>query len=60
MEKEEWILVELERSYDNSQDYKLATLIRATQNIIKEQGKRMAQMEGEIDGTLWSPKRWGE
>ena len=60
MEKEEWILVELERSYDNSQDYKLAALIRATQNIIKEQGKRMVQMEGEIDGTLWSPKRWGE
>lgn len=60
MEKDEWILEELERSYDNSQDYNLAALIKAAQNIIKEQAKRMEQMEGEIDGTLWSPKRWGE
>ncbi|WP_018664220.1 hypothetical protein [Heyndrickxia acidiproducens] len=60
MEKEEWILQELQRIYDKSQDYNEVTLVKAAQDIIREQAKRIYQMEGEIDGTLWSPKRWGE
>ncbi|MCU9613045.1 hypothetical protein OEV98_05710 [Caldibacillus lycopersici] len=60
MENEEWVLQELERLYHSSQDYNQVTLIKATQELIKEQMKRIYQMEGEIDGTLWSPKRWSE
>jgi hypothetical protein len=60
LEKIEWILHELQRIYDKSNDYNEVTLIKATQDIIREQAKRIEQMEGEIDGTIWSPKRWGE
>lgn len=60
MEKNEWILQELKKLYDESDDYQEVVLIKATAQIIEEQEKRIFQMEGEIDGTLWSPKRWGE
>jgi hypothetical protein len=59
-EKEEWILSELERTLEKTADETLRVLIKAAQGIIKEQSRRMEQMEAEIDGTLWSPRRWGE
>jgi hypothetical protein len=60
MEREQWLLHELQQIYNKTNDYNEATLIKAAQYIIKEQEKRIYQMEGEIDGTLWSPKKWGE
>lgn len=60
MEKDEWILEELQRIYDQSQNYNQMALIKATQAIIKEQAERIVQMEGNIDGTLWSPRKWNE
>ncbi|WP_077624410.1 hypothetical protein [Sediminibacillus massiliensis] len=60
MEKETWILEELEKLFVNSQDYNERILIKTTQDIIKEQKKRIHQMEDEIEGTIWSPRRWGE
>lgn len=60
MEKNEWILQELQRAFDESKDYNKRVLIKAAESIIKEQAKRIDQMEGEIDGTLWSPRKWGE
>lgn len=60
LEKQDWILEELQKVFDTSDHYYLVTIVKATQDIIREQRKRIEQMEGEIDGTLWSPKRWGE
>ncbi|MGV3466328.1 MAG: hypothetical protein ACO1OT_13675 [Heyndrickxia sp.] len=60
MEKVEWMLQELQKIYDDSKDYNQRALIKAAQAVIHEQAKRIDQMEGEIDGTLWSPKKWGE
>ncbi|WP_238985057.1 hypothetical protein [Bacillus kwashiorkori] len=60
LERKEWILQELQRVYDQSQNYMEVALIKATQSILLEQYKRIEQMEGEMDGTLWSPKRWSE
>ncbi|MRG86778.1 hypothetical protein [Salinibacillus xinjiangensis] len=60
MEQQTWILQELERLFHKTDDYYQRTLIKATEDILKEQSKRIYQMEGEIEGTIWSPKRWGE
>ncbi|MET3698418.1 hypothetical protein SAMN05877753_10959 [Bacillus oleivorans] len=60
MEKEAWILQELQRIYDNTSNYNVRTLMKAAQDIIEEQRKRIDQMEGEMEGTIWSPRRWGE
>ncbi|WP_313468824.1 hypothetical protein [Carnobacterium sp.] len=58
MDKEEWVLTELESMVVNSQDYKQKALLKATIRLIKEQYKRISQMEGELDGKLWSPSNW--
>jgi len=60
MDKNEWILKELATIDEQESDVKQQALLRATQQIIHEQEKRIWQMEGELDGTLWSPKRWNE
>lgn len=60
MEKKDWLLEQLQEVFQKSTDYNQAVLARAVQNIIKEQAKRIEQMEGELEGTLWSPKKWGE
>lgn len=56
----EWMLEKLAHIDDQNSDIDQQALIRATRQIIREQDKRIWQMEGELDGTLWSPKRWDE
>lgn len=58
MEEQQWLITQLEKLFKNSRDYKQKALIQATINIIKEQEKRKEQLQGELDGTLWSPGNW--
>ena len=60
MGNEDWLLLELETLFSNSQEYKQKALLKATMELVKEQFKRINQMEGELDGRLWSPRDWGE
>ncbi|QHS21735.1 hypothetical protein GWK91_01700 [Virgibacillus sp. MSP4-1] len=60
MEQNAWIHEQLQHLFANTDDYNRRTLIKAAQDLIREQEKRIYQMEGEIEGTIWSPKRWGE
>lgn len=60
MEQKEWLLQELERLIQTSRDYKQKALLKATKDLINEQVERIRQMEGELDGTLWSPRNWNE
>lgn len=60
MEQKEWLIQELERLIQTSRDYKQKALLKAVIDLIDEQVERMRQMEGELDGTLWSPRNWNE
>lgn len=60
MEQKEWLLQELERLRQTSRDYKQKALLTAAKELINEQVERIRQMEGELDGTLWSPRNWNE
>ncbi|GAA5417358.1 hypothetical protein Pryu01_02421 [Paraliobacillus ryukyuensis] len=60
MEENQWMIGQLQELFDRTDDYYQRILIKATQDIIVEQGKRMEQMEGEMEGTIWSPRRWSE
>lgn len=60
MEQKEWLLQELERLRQASRDYKQKALLAAAKELINEQIERIRQMEGELDGTLWSPRNWNE
>lgn len=59
MDEQEWILNELKRLFDTSKDYKQKALLQAASAILKEQDTRKEQLQGELDGTLWSPGNWG-
>ncbi|EDP67640.1 hypothetical protein CAT7_04354 [Carnobacterium sp. AT7] len=60
MEQKEWLLLELERVIQTSRDYKQKALLKSAKDLINEQVERIRQMEGELDGTLWSPRNWNE
>lgn len=58
METTNWLVAELEDLIEGSRDYKQKALFLATIQLVKEQEQRQEQLEGEIDGTLWSPNNW--
>lgn len=58
-EKEKWLLEQLDTLFEESKDYKQKALLLATIELIQEQEKRKEQLQGELDGTLWSPGNWG-
>ncbi|MEC6747992.1 hypothetical protein VXN63_05515 [Marinilactibacillus sp. XAAS-LB27] len=58
MEEQEWLLNKLTDLFRSSRDYKQKALIQATIETIEEQEKRKTQLQGELDGTLWSPGNW--
>ena len=59
MEHEQWMLDQIEELENNSKDYRQIALYQAFADLIKEQYKRIAETQGEIDGLMWSPKKWG-
>jgi DNA-directed RNA polymerase beta' subunit len=59
-EENEWMIQQLQQIFAQTDDYYQRTLIKAAQDIIVEQEKRMDQMEGEMEGTIWSPRKWSE
>lgn len=56
-ENNEWLDQQLEKLSHQADFYDQA-MIKAARTILVEQDKRIVQMEGELDGTLWSPKNW--
>ena len=58
MGEKEWILSELKRVFEDSRDYKQKALIAAAIHLLEEQYLRIEQKEGELDGSLWSPRDW--
>lgn len=59
MEQESiWVLEQLEKAFETSQDYKQKALLLAAKDLIEEQVIRIEQMQGEVDGTMWSPRQW--
>lgn len=58
-EHKKWLTDKLEDLFKDSQDYKQKALIKAAKGILEEQEQRKEQLQGELDGSLWSPRDWG-
>lgn len=58
MSEREWIREQLDQTMETSRDYEQKALLLAAKELIEEQYTRMEQMQGELDGTMWSPKNW--
>lgn len=58
MEETDWLIMSLKELAEGSRDYKQKALLIAAVELVKEQGQRQELLEGELDGTLWSPQNW--
>lgn len=58
MEDKDWLMKQLDVLFEGSRDYKQKALLLATKELLEEQEKRREQLQGELDGTLWSPGNW--
>ncbi|MER2064630.1 MAG: hypothetical protein ABS873_08245 [Alkalibacterium sp.] len=58
MEENQWLVKQLEQLESDSRDYRQKALLQATISLLEEQEKRREQLQGELDGTLWSPGNW--
>lgn len=62
MEEQEniqWALGQLDQLESDSRDYKQKALLLGIKDLLLEQQKRTEQIQGQLDGTLWSPNDWG-
>lgn len=55
----EWSLTQLDQLIIDSHDYKQKALLLGIKDLLLEQQKRTEQIQGQLDGTLWSPNDWG-
>jgi len=55
----QWSLGQLDQLIKDSHDYKQKALLMGVQDLLLEQEKRTEQIQGQLDGTLWSPNDWG-
>ena len=60
METENWVQEQLNHLMAASKDYRQKALFQETKKLFQEQYQRIEQMEGELDGRIWSPKEWSD
>ncbi|MGO2084187.1 hypothetical protein [Vagococcus sp.] len=58
MNQEEWLLHEIDQLMKQSKTYQDWSFYLELKKIVREQYRRIELAEGELDGTLWSPKNW--
>ncbi len=58
MSELKWLLEETNQMELKATSYQEKAFYQELKKVISEQYKRIEQAEGEIDGTLWSPKKW--
>lgn len=58
MSEKEWAIEEVQILAKSEKSYEKRAFFQELEKIINEQYKRIEQAKGELDGNLWSPKKW--
>ncbi|AQS53874.1 hypothetical protein BW727_101507 [Jeotgalibaca dankookensis] len=58
MEQKDWMLEQINKLAEESQDYRQIALYQAFVDLINEQYRRIEMTQGEIDGRMWSRNQW--
>lgn len=58
MSEKEWVLLEVKELAEKAKSYEKKAFFQELEEIILEQYKRIDQAKSELDGNLWSPKKW--
>lgn len=56
--EKEWLISEIVTEIDASNSYEEKALLKEALILVQEQYQRIEQSEGQLDGSLWSPKDW--
>lgn len=56
--EKEWLLSEIVKKIEASKTYEEKALLKEALVLVQEQYQRIEQSEGQLDGSLWSPKDW--
>ena len=60
MEEKNWLMIEIDELLTQVSSYEEKALYASLKKLVSEQYNRLEQLEGQLDGTLWSPKEWGQ
>ncbi|EEI25357.1 hypothetical protein [Lentilactobacillus hilgardii] len=55
---QDWGVQQLAEIAENEQSFINRSILKAAQDLIIEQTKRIDQGQQEIDGRIWSPDKW--
>ncbi|CAM3287133.1 hypothetical protein [Vagococcus fessus] len=55
---QDWIEKQAVELKATCRDYKELALVDELVRLLDEQDVRIEQLEGQLDGTLWSPSNW--
>lgn len=58
MTRSDSLLKQLTKVQNECKEYQQRAVIKAVIDMLIQQEQRIEQLEGEIDGTLWSPQQW--
>lgn len=58
MTQSDTLLEQLTKTQNECKEYQQRAVIKAVIDMLIQQEQRIEQLEGEIDGTLWSPQQW--
>lgn len=59
MEENKWVIQEIEALKSQATSYEEKAIYQQLQGLINEQHDRLTLLEGQLEGTLWSPQEWG-
>jgi len=57
-DEQDWLVQQLNQQASDSSSFVERALFTAAENLVIEQGKRIDQHEGELDGRIWNPDKW--
>lgn len=58
MTENNWLIDEIKQVASESTSYEEKAYFQELEKLVNEQYKRIEQAEGELDGSLWSPRKW--
>ncbi|MFZ2588285.1 hypothetical protein [Paucilactobacillus nenjiangensis] len=58
MDTQQWVEMKINELIENSQTFPDQAFYRELKEIMTEQYHRIDQLQGELDGRMWSPEQW--
>lgn len=58
MDNQKWLETILQKQINHEPGFARRALLERAQDFVREQGKRITQAQGELDGRVWNHQKW--